>query len=304
MSRISIDLLNKTYNDEGFFMMIEGSRIDSCGHMNDIACILWEMEQFIEAVDYVIDWAREDGETLVVVLADHQTGGLTIGREDSFEKDKLFDGYSLNGMTEEDILEYYGDYKVNPLVTSKDSDAITTTTYQWHPEAIKDIKYTSQWFNQTVTAANGTMDILSILHLIEDRWYPLSAKEKAFLNYTFVNGGKMDQALVHITNVRTVTGFTSHGHTAVDVSLYAMGVSADSFYGHWRNDEIGQLLSRIMDCVEEQNEQTSLLQNMFVNGTLELCDPKQKPPILEYNNSVPYPFGNLRYPQNCVENWM
>ena len=82
MSRISIDLLNKKYNDEGFFMMIEGSRIDSCGHLNDIACILNEMEQFYETVQYVVDWATKDENTLVVVLADHQTGGLSIGREE------------------------------------------------------------------------------------------------------------------------------------------------------------------------------------------------------------------------------
>ena len=82
MSRISIDLLNKSYFDDGFFIMIEGSRIDSCGHSNDVACILNEMEQFYDAVQYVIDWANKDEDTLVVVLADHQTGGLTIGREE------------------------------------------------------------------------------------------------------------------------------------------------------------------------------------------------------------------------------
>ena len=80
MSQISINLLNKTYNKQGFFMMIEGSRIDSCGHSNDIACILWEMEQFIDTVDYILNWAKQDGDTLVVILADHQTGGLSIGR--------------------------------------------------------------------------------------------------------------------------------------------------------------------------------------------------------------------------------
>ena len=82
MSRISIDLLNKTYNEEGFFMMIEGSSIDLCGHLNDIACILGEMQQFVDTVDYVLNWANKDNDTLVVILADHQTGGLTIGREE------------------------------------------------------------------------------------------------------------------------------------------------------------------------------------------------------------------------------
>lgn len=303
MSRISIDLLNKTYNEEGFFMMIEGSSIDMCGHLNDIACMLWEMEQFMDTVDYVLNWANEDNDTLVVILADHKTGGLSIGRTDSFEKDKTLNGYSLHGMTEQDIIEYYGDYKENPLITTKETEG-RIYQYLWHPEIVKDIKHTTQWFNDTVTAQN--MDIESIFDLIEgdDGWFPLSNKEKAFLNYTFVNGGKMDQALVHIINVRTVTGFTTHGHVAVDVAVYAHGVSADSFNGHWKNNEIGQLLTKIMDCIQEQNEQTLLLQNMFINGTLKLCDPKQKPPIIEWNNSIPYPWGNLLYPQNCVDEWL
>ena len=59
-----------------------------------------------------------------------------------------------------------------------------------------------------------------------------------------------------------------------------------------------------MDCIQDQNEQTLLLQSMFVNGTLQLCDPKQKPPIIEWNNSLPYPWGNLLYPQNCVSEWL
>ena len=220
------------------------------------------------------------------------------------EKSKLLNGYSLHGMSEDDIVEYYGDYKLNPLITSRETDGIGTMTYVWHPEVIDSIKHTTEWLNSTITATNNTMSILSIFDLIEENWFSLSPKEKAFLNYTFVNGGRMDQALVHIVNVRTGTGFTTHGHTAVDVSLYAMGVSADSFIGHWRNDEIGQLLSRIMDCIDEQNQQTLLLQYMFVNGDLKLCDPNMKIPIIEWNNSVPYPWGNLLYPQNCVDAWL
>ena len=221
----------------------------------------------------------------------------------SMDKTKLLDGYSLHGMSEDDIVEYYGDYKLNPLITSRETEAIGYMTCM-ASEVIDSIKHTTEWFNLTINGTGSTMNIISIFELIEENWFSLSPKEKAFLNYTFVNGGKMDQALVHIVNVRTVTGFTTHGHTAVDVSLYAMGISADSFIGHWRNDEIGQLLSRIMDCIDEQNQQTSLLQNMFVNGDLKLCDPKMKVPIIEWNDSVPYPWGNLLYPQLCVDAWL
>ena len=81
MSRVSLNVLNRSYFEMGFFAMIEGSQMDSCGHNNDIACVLAEMQQFYETVEYVTQWAERDGDTLVVVLADHQTGGLAIGRQ-------------------------------------------------------------------------------------------------------------------------------------------------------------------------------------------------------------------------------
>ncbi len=82
MARVAVEMLNVSYDDKGFFAMIEGSRIDSCGHLNDIACVMAEMEQFYDAVQWVTDWAAADNDTLVVVLADHQTGGLAIGRQE------------------------------------------------------------------------------------------------------------------------------------------------------------------------------------------------------------------------------
>eukprot|EP01083_Nonionella_stella_P120919 362860_1 len=302
MSKISIHLLNQSYNEQGFFMMIEGSSIDVCGHMNDVACMMNEMEQFYDTVEYVTNWANIDGETLVVVLADHQTGGFTIGRQDVVIKDKIdvVNWYRLYGLSEDEILEYHGDYKANPLIVSQVEESSSPLSYDWNPELIADIRHTASWFNEH---RNAAMNMWQIFELIEKNWFVLSEKEKAFLNFTFMHGGVLDQALVHIINVRTRSGFTTHGHTAVDVSLYATGPSSDLFVGHWSNDEIGQLLSKIMDCVEEQNEQTSLLQELFVNGTLKLCDPGKKLNIIEWNNSIPYPWGNLLYGQNCVDVW-
>eukprot|EP00490_Sorites_sp_Unknown_P030222 CAMPEP_0114658760 /NCGR_PEP_ID=MMETSP0191-20121206/16359_1 /TAXON_ID=126664 /ORGANISM="Sorites sp." /LENGTH=112 /DNA_ID=CAMNT_0001881683 /DNA_START=408 /DNA_END=746 /DNA_ORIENTATION=+ len=75
----SIELLNEKYADEGFIVMIESARIDQCGHANDIACLLNEMEEYVEVFQYLYDWAKNDTETLFVSLADHETGGVTVG---------------------------------------------------------------------------------------------------------------------------------------------------------------------------------------------------------------------------------
>lgn len=71
-----MNLLNK--NDKGFFMMIEGSQLDDYGHFNDLDMLMQETLDFDRTIGEVFKWVAEDGETLVVITADHETGGLTL----------------------------------------------------------------------------------------------------------------------------------------------------------------------------------------------------------------------------------
>jgi len=64
----------------GFFLLIEGSKIDKAAHPNDAATMLAEIMEFDETVGKVLEFAAADGETLVVITADHETGGLTLAR--------------------------------------------------------------------------------------------------------------------------------------------------------------------------------------------------------------------------------
>lgn len=72
----AIDMLSK--NENGFFLMIEGSQLDDYGHFNDLDMLMQEVHDFDRTVGKVFEWAAQDGETLVVVTADHETGGLTL----------------------------------------------------------------------------------------------------------------------------------------------------------------------------------------------------------------------------------
>lgn len=64
--------------DKGFFMMIEGSYIDGGGHKNDMTYLMEEMLDFDQAIGKVLAFAAEDGETLVIITADHETGGVSL----------------------------------------------------------------------------------------------------------------------------------------------------------------------------------------------------------------------------------
>lgn len=72
----AIEILSK--NEKGFFMMIEASQIDWGGHDNDIDYIISETVDFDKTLGRVLNFAAKDGNTLVIVTADHETGALSI----------------------------------------------------------------------------------------------------------------------------------------------------------------------------------------------------------------------------------
>jgi len=77
-SRVATGFLKAHSKGKGFFLMIEGSQIDWGGHANDANYIITEMLDFDKSVGAVLDWAEKDGETLVIVTADHETGGFSV----------------------------------------------------------------------------------------------------------------------------------------------------------------------------------------------------------------------------------
>ncbi|MEM1217706.1 MAG: alkaline phosphatase [Bacteroidota bacterium] len=77
-SALAPSFLDKHNEQKGFFLMIEGSQIDWGGHANDSEYIISEMLDFDQAIGKVLAFAEGDGETLVIVTADHETGGYAI----------------------------------------------------------------------------------------------------------------------------------------------------------------------------------------------------------------------------------
>ncbi len=74
----AMEYLSAGSDEKGFFLMIEGSQIDWGGHANRSDYIISEMIDFDQTIGKVLDFARKDGNTLVVITADHETGGYAI----------------------------------------------------------------------------------------------------------------------------------------------------------------------------------------------------------------------------------
>ncbi len=87
-TELGINILSK--DPDGFFLMVEGSQIDWGGHANDAEYVRTEVMDFDRAIKVALDFAERDGNTLVIVTADHETGGLALsGNEEDKTQNKI-----------------------------------------------------------------------------------------------------------------------------------------------------------------------------------------------------------------------
>ena len=104
MTEKAIDLLDDSEN--GFFLMVEGAHIDKHSHNNESENMTEAMTEFDKAIKIALDYAKEDGNTLVVVTADHETGAITLNDNGEYE-------FTSGSHSEADVpLRIYGSEKL------------------------------------------------------------------------------------------------------------------------------------------------------------------------------------------------
>ncbi|MFC3121509.1 alkaline phosphatase [Agaribacter flavus] len=79
--------LRQLTNDKGFFLLVEASQVDWAGHANDIAGAMNEMYDLAKTVEYLREYVAKHPDTLVIITADHSTGGLTVAASDGYRWD-------------------------------------------------------------------------------------------------------------------------------------------------------------------------------------------------------------------------
>lgn len=90
----ALEYLSK--DEDGFFLMAEGSHIDHGGHNNDICYMLEELIAFDDMVAAVLEWAKDRDDTVVIVTADHETGGLEL--KSSATHETIVEAYENGGI--------------------------------------------------------------------------------------------------------------------------------------------------------------------------------------------------------------
>ncbi|SRX54275.1 alkaline phosphatase [Aequorivita sp. CIP111184] len=93
-TKLALEKLSK--NEKGFFLMVEGSQIDWGGHNNDADYLIQELLDFDKTLGVALDFAKQNGETLVIVTADHETGGYTLS-SDGNDYNKIKPSFSTPG---------------------------------------------------------------------------------------------------------------------------------------------------------------------------------------------------------------
>ena len=78
LQRATMKAIETLNNSNGFFLMVEGSCIDDWAHKQKVGYMAEELFEFDKTIGKVLEWAEKDGHTLVIVTADHNTGGLTL----------------------------------------------------------------------------------------------------------------------------------------------------------------------------------------------------------------------------------
>ena len=224
-----IELLD---NDNGFFMMVEGGKIDWACHANDVVSAAHNTVEFDKAVKYALDfYEQHKDETLIIVTGDHECGGLTLG-------------YSVTGYeTAFDLLNHQ---KVS-------YESFSATVYSWDAatktfaSAMDDVK-----------ASFGLGDAAKGLELND---YEMGLLEDAFNRSMTGESAHDDQELkviyggydpftvtiTHILNNKAGIDWTSYKHTATPVPVFALGQGMYEFGGYYDNTDIG---NKIIDIAK------------------------------------------------------
>lgn len=219
MTKAALSVLER--NPKGFFVMIEGGRIDHACHSHDIKASIYETLAFDEAVKVALDYQKAHPDVLVLVTADHETGGLGLGR----------------GM------EYALDLAaLKPIKNSLDYVA-------------KKVKKDPTKFEESLQAAGFEFTekekALLLRHapaegtkgLTELNEYPKI--DRYFLSW-------IQYSLASIESERAKIGWTSFVHTAQPVMTYAVGPHEQKFSGAYDNTDIPKKMAELLKVTLEQ----------------------------------------------------
>lgn len=245
--------------EEGFFMMTESGKIDWSEHANDAAATIKEVIDFQNAIQEAVDFYYEHPEeTLIVVTADHPTGGFTIGNSETGYNSyfHLLDNQAVS-QEEFDVI-FEAAKEENPEMTFEDF----VPTLEENFGFIIDLELTDEVLTnaQAAEAEEVETELLQLTaYDIEELRY---AFDQSMLEYDDRNAGQADvikgyhkYTPIAIASTRLLArkaglAFTTVDHSPERVPVYAIGSGAAMFEGNFENNDIAYKLLAAMGLYE------------------------------------------------------
>lgn len=247
-------------NENGFFMMCEGGKIDWACHANDAAATITDTVAMDDAVGKAVEFYNEHpDETLILVTGDHETGGLTIGFAgtdyDTFlsniSNQKIsyakFDSDYVAGYKENktdfdtvmaDVTELFG----LQAPVSEEEKTNQADSKDEHPESEDkgSLVLTEYEYDKLKAAYEETMS--------------RTGEEEEFSQEEYVLYGSYEPLTVtitHILNNKSGINFGSYAHTGLPVEVFAMGVGQEQFGGYYDNTDIFHKVAALTGVTEK-----------------------------------------------------
>lgn len=230
MTRKAIEKLSK--DPDGFFLMVEGSKVDWAAHGNDPVGMATDFLAFDRACGAALEFARKNGETAVVILPDHGNSGISLGRRsckgyDKLSKDQLFHQFSLYKLTAEGFAK-----KVNSIPNSE----------------------VQQMFSQYAGFELTDEEMNALNNCKDYKNSPIPAEQRKTDDNSSMYSGNLTGLMAHIITSRTCFGFTTGGHTGEEVFLAAYHPQGTLPIGMNTNIEINEYLCNLFGLTHDSLE--------------------------------------------------
>jgi alkaline phosphatase len=205
---------------ERFFMMAEGGKIDYASHANDGATVLHEVMDFDEAIKVAYRfYEQHPDETLIVITADHETGGMALGNSD----------YTLN---------------LKVLANQQCSlDKLSDKLSELHKAEGKNLQW--EQVKQLISANTGLYTQVELTveedASLQDAFNSMM-RHQDVVKTLYKDLNTLAAKSLAILNQKSRLGWTTGGHTASAVPIFAIGVGAERFTGWHDNSEIAPLI--------------------------------------------------------------
>ena len=214
MTKKAINVLSK--DEDGFFLMSEGARIDHAAYAADVPGVVAETLDFDKAVKYAVDWAKENGDTLVVVVADHETMGFSV--TEPIDKKGL------------KSIEVSPEYMASKMIKNDNGKGFLIGSIQDVFKEYAGVELTKEEakaFNQSALQDDGS------------------------LKYGYLIGWEIGSVIAKKHNVGVLSSdirakSSTGGHTLNSVPIFAYGEESEEFNDVIQNTEFAEILFKAL----------------------------------------------------------